>query len=848
MGSRCLNLVGPVMPADAPTLLLPDFLVFSNEYHQAFHAARWTLRGRQFIGHNINREYLVRRTTAGGASTPHQVKGLAFVARVDKRKGIAELVQCLLALSDVPLIRVHIIGSLGLVNGVPADEFVNAALAGVASRVEHTIHGAMPPDAVWRFVKQHELLLVSPSLLENEPTTIPYAAAMDIPTLYYATGGVNAMIAPDSQPRVLLDPDVGQLTARVRECVTRGYGYAPVLSERLFEAEDKWMAILGQATRLTIPHIERPPNAPPPPVTDVVLSPSTSVGDVASRLPVTNASIVLLRHPSYAPLADSEHWAAALHALHENGGVAGLAGGALSASGAALDPAGPFFFPSRDWTACGPEAPVLVRAGLLRRYAAGVRADLPFRAWAFTAWAIYHARAAILKVPYPLYAFSGCFNLLDCFSAEDAVPSLAALVTRPSLPEDMQLPTLARDAYLRLAANFSERVAAACAGRVHAPAWWAAAASPQLCAGSVEHGSFNLRALHAALGFAPMCGASCVLNLGNAGGGARSPAGWHLDWDNACWNEVASDFPPCVKWFVAQQKHLPAGLACHVGPRSVGAATPTVNASLYPHCAAADEFAAGLQPLCAPNAGDPWSVAWAAAARVPRLCNGTAQHGFFNANSLAAALRACCNCGCVFLGTDLPAPPSSALGFGLNVADSCWGALNSANGCAIEQWPSRPRGPVAVSCDQQPAEGVTCDLLLSPEEYPPKGFCGPKARPDNTRARHRRGAFISPAVRAPHPPAPPGAPRGREPVRHQLCGERAARAPAGVGEAGGGVGVLGQPVHVLHGAARRRRPLLRGALLHLPLPEKQARGPHVAGRAARVRAAAAQAGAAARDV
>lgn len=121
-------------------------------------------------------------------------------------------------------------------------------------------------------------------------------------------------------------------------------------------------------------------------------------------------------------------------------------------------------------------------------------------------------------------------------------------------------------------------------------------------------------------------------------------------------------------------------------------------------------------------------AAWRRAAADPKLCPGTVEHGAASLRALRQALRACCGCWCVFHGTALPAPPSTALGWSLDAPRGCWRETDSSEECARNFWAGRPATrPVGVECDgPQPPPPAPCDLLLSPVEHPPVGFCGPQ--------------------------------------------------------------------------------------------------------------------------
>jgi glycosyltransferase involved in cell wall biosynthesis len=480
-----------------------DFLVFSNTYHMSFHSERWTLRGQQIVGPNIVPDSLLSRATAFRMQA-YPVAGVAFVARVDKRKGIAELLAALLQLADMPRIRLEVIGSLGEVDGKPAREYIERTLED-ASHIDYVVHGPMAPAAVWRYVKERELLLVSPSLLENAPTTINLAAAHLIPTLFYDTGGVAEMVTPQSAARCVLPPDVAVLTARVRECLTARVGYAPVLQDVMYQAKPRWLALGKRALRLRRPRpAVRLQSAPPPTYLPLLLHKRSTCALVASKLAYVRASVVLLHHAKYEPL-NTTMVAATLYALAENDHVAGFVGQIDAPDGRQLTPAGPFFFPSRDWSVCGPEAPLFVRIELLRRYLE-VHGGQPFRQWIFTAWLIYQERQMVLQVPHPLFCFTGCFDMADCFSAEFPFASPRLAVNTENFQKLYYQPNMLVTTKELPFADFLRETCGA-KGDEH---WLAAAFEPKFCSGTTEHGAFTLTALKASLSYHPFCGAQCV--------------------------------------------------------------------------------------------------------------------------------------------------------------------------------------------------------------------------------------------------------------------------------------------------------------------------------------------------
>lgn len=149
---------------------------------------------------------------------------------------------------------------------------------------------------------------------------------------------------------------------------------------------------------------------------------------------------------------------------------------------------------------------------------------------------------------------------------------------------------------------------------------------------------------------------------------------------------------------------------------------------------------------------------WREASMNPQLCSDSREHGIFNLESLRLILDTPENCGsyCVFIPVEEIAPPSTSMGWALQVDEAsegetggavrpCWKEISSADGCfeTYEAFKRRQRenpgeelrhkllglefGGSSVSQESRSSsvhEG--CDLLLSPEEYPPVGFCGPR--------------------------------------------------------------------------------------------------------------------------
>lgn len=126
---------------------LSEAVVFPCDYMRVFHNRRFRFPGRQETIANI--DALALETAATVTTQP--VAGVVFVGSVEQRKGIHMLMESLKHI-DLPRVEVHIIGTLGLVYGIGAREYILRELASL-KHVDCTIHDPMPAAALWDYVK-----------------------------------------------------------------------------------------------------------------------------------------------------------------------------------------------------------------------------------------------------------------------------------------------------------------------------------------------------------------------------------------------------------------------------------------------------------------------------------------------------------------------------------------------------------------------------------------------------------------------------------------------------------------------------------------------------------------------
>lgn len=154
---------------------------------------------------------------------------------------------------------------------------------------------------------------MGPSLLENQPTTIIYAARLAVPMLFFDTGGVLEMLAPTSREQCVIDPDPLLLASRLKAILAAGLGHVPVLHDAIVQARDIWTRFLQQALLSTA---KAPVVRAISPFSPVMLEPNTTTDAVAAQLaalgPATETLLVL--HAGYAVIPGEEAYLEALAA------------------------------------------------------------------------------------------------------------------------------------------------------------------------------------------------------------------------------------------------------------------------------------------------------------------------------------------------------------------------------------------------------------------------------------------------------------------------------------------------------------------------------------------------------
>ena len=557
---------------------LSDALVFPNQYMHDYHAKRWALPSVNTIIPNIVKASDARRLVQAELLP---IQGIAFVGAVERRKGIDSLVAVLAELKHLR-IRFEVFGSIGKVGTTGADEYMQKAMQGT-THILFKLHGALPLHELWPYLSRERLLLVAPSLLENQPTTLMYASLHRVPVLSYDVGGVADMLQPESRSLCLLPPNRVQLKARLEKALSVRQAHVPALNAAMFSSHRQWMRLIRSSTshkRSGVGKLQRGV-AVDTGYTTLHLTSQTTTDSVSRQLELADVkhTLVLLLLPGYHVTDSATARITQLANQLDASSVVGVTAHVLMSDHSVLFPEPPFFLLSSAWQGCNPAAPVLVKRRWLTTFLR-LHNGMPFRLWFFTLWLLYgnehESQQIILRVPEPLFSFRGCIDALDCFWYSTAIEAPAVMLKAPREFTEHRLPArVAADRRRRMHSDFPELLSETCNAHPEKPSaeWMALASAPQLCKGSIEHGMFSLQLLKTAL--LQSCGAHCVFTLGREPHAPATSLGWSLDTAHACWKESGSDDKHCMPWFDSRARMLPSAVDCPLSPEAPHDVQPT---------------------------------------------------------------------------------------------------------------------------------------------------------------------------------------------------------------------------------------------------------------------------------
>lgn len=124
---------------------------------------------------------------------------LVFSGRLNKEKGIAELIDAMLLLHDLPDIKLMIVGSTFFGNAVNEDEFVSTLKAKAQPIMDRLVFtGFVPYEQMPAYLSLADIAVI-PSVWDDPfPTTVLEAQAMSLPVITTNRGGIPEEVTSDT--------------------------------------------------------------------------------------------------------------------------------------------------------------------------------------------------------------------------------------------------------------------------------------------------------------------------------------------------------------------------------------------------------------------------------------------------------------------------------------------------------------------------------------------------------------------------------------------------------------------------------------------------------------------------
>lgn len=144
---------------------------------------------------------------------------LVYSGRLNKEKGISQLIDAMLLLQDLPHIKLMIIGSTFFANAVNEDDFVRSLKTKAQAVRERLVFtGFVPYHQMPEYLQMADIAVIPSIWNDPFPTTVLEAQAMGLPIITTRRGGIPEEVTKDNA--VLLDIDehfVAHLADAIRQ-------------------------------------------------------------------------------------------------------------------------------------------------------------------------------------------------------------------------------------------------------------------------------------------------------------------------------------------------------------------------------------------------------------------------------------------------------------------------------------------------------------------------------------------------------------------------------------------------------------------------------------------------------
>ena len=171
---------------------------------------------------------------------------LVYSGRINKDKGVSELIDALLLLADQPKIKLMILGGSFFGNTHADDDFIRSLkqkAEGIRQRIVFT--GFIPYHDVPAYLQLADVAVIPSIWNDPFPTTELEAQAMALPIITTRRGGIPEEVTDDNA--ILLEPSDADFVPRLADAISL-LSANPVLCRRMSEASLRRSTLFDKTT------------------------------------------------------------------------------------------------------------------------------------------------------------------------------------------------------------------------------------------------------------------------------------------------------------------------------------------------------------------------------------------------------------------------------------------------------------------------------------------------------------------------------------------------------------------------------------------------------------------------
>ena len=219
------------------TLQFADDVKSPSAYMLAYFRQRgFTLPRQASVIPNI----IPHALSAPTARVQKQVWRLAFFGRLEERKGLKVFCEAveLLDYAKLPSLEIMFVGSEALIDMLPSTEYLEGRTFSWPMPVE--IHSGLPRLSALALLRQHGILIVFSSLVENFPYALAEACIEQIPFVTFSVGGVAEMLQPNDFNAFVAPVTACAMYERIDLVLHRGWAWTSILQPSAKLGDSAW--------------------------------------------------------------------------------------------------------------------------------------------------------------------------------------------------------------------------------------------------------------------------------------------------------------------------------------------------------------------------------------------------------------------------------------------------------------------------------------------------------------------------------------------------------------------------------------------------------------------------------